>query len=233
MVFISTIRKQVETHLTHFSTQIPPLKAHIFFLNQVKIPWLMTRTSMILTQWQGCWSCISEDWRTLSSQRSGSWTSSPPSVSHAQQKAFKAVTVVSGLVKQKRENTPCSFLDNQPYCGIERHAVQQMEAFLIPGNSAWYLTRKWIGRGPHQFAIYKFPSICNGFDHSACLRGLMKGKRGELLKCQISVFRVLFAFCFSIVASLWSIIHLRVWFSLYFSGQCCYRLSAHIQNQNI
>ncbi len=55
-----------------------------------------------------------------------------------------------------------------------------------------------------------------------CLRGLVKGSRGHLLKCRITAFRI------SSASSLWSIFLARVWFILYFSGQCCYSLSAHI-----
>lgn len=55
-----------------------------------------------------------------------------------------------------------------------------------------------------------------------CLRGLVKGSRGHLLKCRITALRI------SSACSLWSIFLARVWFILYFSGPCCYSLSAHI-----
>lgn len=73
----------LKTHLREVRQYIPPFMSEILIsssvttegtsiLLQVKIHWLMTKMSMISTQWLGCWSCTSEDWRTLFSQRNAS-----------------------------------------------------------------------------------------------------------------------------------------------------------------
>ena len=58
-----------------------------------------------------------------------------------------------------------------------------------------------------------------------CLWGLVKGKRGHLLKCQITAFRISSASCFCSVSS---ILLTGIWFMLYYSWQCCCRISAHV-----
>lgn len=178
------------------------------FVNQVKIPWLTTRTTMISTPWQGCWSCTSEDWRTPSSQKSASWTSSQPSVSHAQQNILKPS-------QSERENTPCSFLEAQLYWRRERHAVKHMEAISPAGL---IFTRKPVGRGecgPHQSAVCEFTTqsfprcfYSNSLITQCALGVWWKAGRGHLLKCQITVFSISSAFCF---CSLWSILLAGLW----------------------
>ena len=145
--------KAIEHFLKNVSTE-----SILISVNQVKIPWLMTRMSMISTQWQGCWSCISEDWRTHSSQRSVSWTSSLPSVSHVQQKVFKAVTVVSERAKRKEKTHLTVFFGNSALlkkrkaCGAAHGSNLNTRALRPTFN------RKPVGRGawgPHQ------PAVCN------------------------------------------------------------------------
>lgn len=132
---------------------------HIF-LNQVKIPWLMTRMTMISTQWRGCWSSTSGDWRTPSSQRSASWTSSLLSVSHTQQNIFKAIAVVIVPGKWKRENTLCrnsALLKKQKACRAAHGSNLNTRALCLIFN------RKPIGRG--EILVISLPCASSPQNH--------------------------------------------------------------------
>lgn len=124
-------------------------------LHQVKIPWLTTRMSTISTQWLGSWSCTSEDWRTPSSQRNASWTSSPPSVSHTQQKYVKPV---SGDSSKGRKHTlhwvrNSVLLTKRKACGAAHGSNLNTKALWL------MLNREPVGRGEcdsHYAAVCEF-----------------------------------------------------------------------------